>query len=157
MTTANDDACTRRSKKRTRPSSIDDGEVHGDNRARRRHASSTPRPLPLIATCALDRRDVRANQQRMRSASNMVGGGETRTIDHDAGDSPRTIGHSTPRGFGLSTQNTSPSRGTNNQMADMACVQPGGTLHRGQSHPTTAMLNPQYLLGMTPHELLNYA
>ena len=157
--TANDDARICSSKKRPYPSRTkenDDGEVSGDDPTRRRQVSSTSRPLSLLATCALDRGDIQ-NQQQLRLPSDSIGGGDTRLNDQ-AINSQRKIGHAIPPGDGMPTQNTTSSLpGTNPPVAQMARMQPDGTLHRGQSHPPTAMLNHQFLFGMTPQELLNYA
>jgi hypothetical protein len=141
------------SKKRPYPSRADDndGEVSGDDPARRRQVSSTSRPLSLLATCALDRGIQ--DQQQLRSPSDSLERGDMRLFNQDV-DSQRIVGYAIP----LGAQNTTSSLpGANSPMAHMACMQPDGTLHRGQSHPATAMSNTQYFFGMTPQELLNYA
>lgn len=168
MMTTNDDARISGSKKRPyHPSRTidddddDDGDVSGDDPARRRQVSSTSRPLSLLATCALDRGlDIQNHQQLLRSPSDSIGVGDTRLfINQDIHSQRKSIGHAIPPGDdGMPTQNTTSSLpGTNPPVAQMACMQPDGTLHRGQSHPAAAMLNHQLLFGMTPQELLNYA
>ncbi len=159
MMTTTDDSRICGSKKRPYPPRTkddDDGEVSGDDPARRRQVSSTSRPLSLLATCALDRGDIQ-NQQQLRSPSDSIRGGDARLFNQDI-HSQRKIGHDIPPGDGMPTQNTTTSLpGTHPPVAQMACMQPDGTPHRGQSHPATAILNHQLLFGMTPQELLNYA
>jgi hypothetical protein len=154
MKTTNDDARSCGSKKRAR-----DGSDAGDGGGGQKQSllpaststsesncqvSSKSRPLSLLATCALDRGDIKNQQQLRSSPSDSVEGGNMGLFNHDS-NSTRTIGHNIPPGDGLPTQNTLPLRGTNPPMVQMACIQPDGMLHRGQSHPNTAMFNPQYL------------